>query len=70
MFTSSHLQLYFVVFKINWDNLIWERIHDLGNPSIFIGSDSSISFGCSNVQALQNRLYYTHDLLKDVHIFS
>ncbi|XP_058785513.1 probable F-box protein At1g44080 [Vicia villosa] len=63
----------FVIYKLNWNLLKWEEIQTLGEHSLFIGKNYSLSFSAADfVGCRSNCVYFTDDLAgkRDFGIYS
>ncbi|XP_041021657.1 F-box protein SKIP23-like [Juglans microcarpa x Juglans regia] len=52
----------FEVFRINWNGPLWERLTSLGDRTLFVGGNSSLSLSTSDFPACSgNCIYFTDD---------
>ncbi|XP_059462070.1 putative F-box protein At5g55150 [Corylus avellana] len=59
---ESYNTVWFEVFKMNWSEQRWDRVTNLGDRMLFIGSKSSVSFLASGSRGcLGNCIYFTED---------
>ncbi|KAL5570074.1 hypothetical protein UlMin_026649 [Ulmus minor] len=59
---GRHITKTFNVFKLDLERQRWTQIKDLGDESLFLGDNSSISISSSNfVSCKRNCIYFTHD---------
>jgi len=58
------LTLNFWIYKMNWNVLMWEEIQSLGEHSLFIGKNYSLSFCAADFPGCcPNCIYFTDDFV-------
>ncbi|XP_050883927.1 F-box protein SKIP23 [Lathyrus oleraceus] len=63
LLVSSYQTAWFLILKMNWNTLKWEKIQTLGGKMLFLESRSSFSFSATDFARCPTKLiYFTNDV--------